>query len=53
MERIVKLQGDIKLKDEHPINELPGMRKRLAKMGKSVNIDAGIRENICEGDHAC
>lgn len=53
MERIVKLQGDNKLKDEHPVNELPEMRKRLAKTGKSVTIDAGIRENIFEGYYAC
>lgn len=49
----MKSQGDKKLKEEHPVNELPEMRKRHAKLGKSVTIDAGIHENICEGDYAC
>ncbi len=47
-----KIAGDNKLKDEHLINELSELHQRLAKLGKSGTIDAGIRENICEGDYA-
>jgi hypothetical protein len=39
------------MKGKHLINELSELHQRLAKPGKSGNINARIHEYICEADY--